>query len=150
MKRLILYALILAVIWIVPTERVDVAQLRPVEVIAIYKTGNTVILATDTEDTGEGNSAVEALSNMRKTSPAIIYLDTAAFLLVGDTAAEEAETIRKELKSSVRLCGVSGKVDLNSAAKYLPVHGKLPTLRSWKAGDYLPVLRTENDKLKIS
>ena len=150
MKRLLLYGLILALVWLVPTERADVAKLRPVEVIAIYKKGNTVALTTDTEDVGVGTGATEALENMRSTSPAIIYLDTAEFLLVEDAAAGEVEAIRNELKDSVRLCKVSGKVDLKSAAKYLPVHGALPVLRSWKAGDVLPVLRNENDRLKIS
>ena len=150
MKRLLLYGLILALVWLVPTERVDVAKLRPVEVIAIYKSGNAVALTTDTEDMGVGMSAAEALENMRDTSPAVIYLDTAEFLLVEDTAVGEVEALRKELKDSVRLCNVSGKVDLKSAAKYLPVHGSLPVLRNWKAGGALPVLRIENDRLKIS
>lgn len=150
MKRILLYALILAVVWVIPTEQVDVAQLRPVEVIAIYKNGNTVILQTDTEDIGTGSSAAEALKNMRSLSPAVIYLDTAEFFLIGDSAGGEAETLRKELKDTVRLCSISGKVDIKSAAKYLSVHGALPKLRDWRTADMLPLLRSENDRLKIS
>lgn len=136
--------------WLIPTERTDVAQLRPVEVIAIYKTGNAVMLVTDTEDVGIGSSAAEALENMRSTSPAVIYLDTAEFLLVETAAEDEVDTLRRELKSSVRICGVVGEADLKSAAQYLPVHDNLPALQSWRAGDLLPVLHTENDRLKIS
>ena len=150
MKRLLLYALMIGVVWAVPTEKADVAKLRPVEVIAIYKSGDEVLLMTDTEDAGAGRTAAEALKNMRSTSPAIIYLDTAEYLLVEAAAAGEAEALRKELKETVRLCGVAGQIDLKDAAQYLPVHGDLPSLRSWKAGDFLPVLHEENDRLKIS
>ena len=150
MKRLLIYAIILALVWALPTERADVAKLRPVEVIAIYKTGDVVILTTDTDDRGIGASAMEALENMRSTSPAIIYLDTAEYLLVEDKAKKEIEQLRKELKSSVRLCNVTGTVDLKAAANYLPVHGQLPELRNWNTDEMLPVLYTENERLKIS
>ncbi len=150
MKRFVLYALILALVWVTPIERVDIGKLRPVEVIAVYKSGNTVVLATDTEDLGIGRNAEEALEDMRSTSPAVIYLDTAEYLLIAEDAEEEAETLRDELKKSVRLCGVSGKVDLKNAAKFLPVHGKLPSLRNWKAEDTLPVIRSEDGRIKMS
>ena len=150
MKRIILYLLILALMGFMPTERADVADLRPVEVIAIYKNGETVVMATDTEDIGVGVGVAEALENMRNTSPAIIYLDTAEYLLVESSAEEEVEAIRQELKNSVRICGVEGTVDLKSAAQYLPVHGSLPSLSEWSRGDDLPFLRAENDRLKIS
>ena len=61
MKRLLLYALIIGVVWAVPTEKTDVAKLRPVEVIAIYKSGDEVLMMTDTEDVGTGRTAEEAL-----------------------------------------------------------------------------------------
>ena len=150
MKRIMLYLLILVLAWIIPTERVDIAQLRPVEVIAIYKNGDTVVMATDTEDMGVGSSAAAALENMRSTSPAIIYLDTAEYLLVEVSAQTEAETIRQELKKSVRICGIEGTIDLKSAAEYLPVHGDLPSVSDWNRGEYLPLLHVENDRLKIS
>lgn len=150
MKRLLLYALIIGVVWAVPTEKADVAKLRPVEVIAIYKSGDEVLMMTDTEDVGTGRTAEEALKNMRSTSPAVIYLDTAEYLLVENTAVGEVEALRSELKAAVRLCGVPGPMDLKNAAQYLPVHGDLPALRNWRTGDLLPVLYEENDRLKIS
>lgn len=150
MKRLVLYTLILALVWIIPTDRVDVAKLRPVEVIAVYKQGNTVVLATDTEDMGVGPDAASALENMRQTSPAVIYLDTAEYLLIAENAEKEADVLRSTLKASTKLCLTSGKVKLKDAAQYLPVHGRLPSLRDWNAGESLPILRLEDGRIKIS
>ena len=150
MKRLLLYALILAVMLMIPVEYADIAQLRPIEVIAIYKKGSAVVLQTDTEDIGQGNSVEAALANMRSSTPAIIYLDTAEFLLIGESAEEEVEALRGELKASVKLCGVDESVDLKNAAQYLSVHGMLPKLRDWHIGNELPVLHSDNDRLKIS
>ena len=150
MRRILLYALILVVACLIPTERADVAQLRPIEVIAIYKDGNTVFLQTDTEDVGQGSSAQAALENMRSMTPAIIYLDTAEFLLIDESAMDEIENLRNELKDSLKLCGVTGKVDLKLAAKYLSVHGELPKLRDWRVEKMLPVLCSDNGRLKIS
>lgn len=149
MRRLLLYALILALIWVIPIERLDVAQLRPIEVIAVYHNGSQVILATDTDDMGIGPDAAAALENMRQTSPAVIYLDTAEFLLIALGAEGEAERLRGELKNSVKLCKSAEPVALKDAAKYLPVHGDLPSLRQWQQGMELPVLSTENGRLKM-
>ena len=147
MKRLLLYGLILTVVWVLPIEHLDVAQLQPVEVIAIYPQGDRVILTTDTGDIGIGNDAMAALENMRKTSTAVIYLDTAEFLLFSPGAEREVEALRSELKNKVKICNVSQPVDLEDAAKYLSVHGDLPCLRQWQPGQTLPILTIENSRL---
>lgn len=150
MKRIILYALILALVWIMPIERTDVAQLRPVEVIAIYKHADTVVMATDTEDIGVGADAASALENMRQTSPAVIYLDTAQYLLIARNAEGEAQFLCDTLKGSTKVCRISSDINLKDAGKYLPVHGNLPSLQEWKTGQHLPTLSTENGRIKIS
>ena len=150
MKKIVLYILILATLWLVPAERADIAKLRPVAVIALYKENDVIILATDTDDYGTGADVMQALAQMRSTSPAIIYLDTADYLLIEEEAVGEVDALRAELKATVRLCKIAGTVDLKSAAEYLPVHGALPTLCRWKIGESLPILQTENDRLKIS
>ena len=147
MKRLVLYALILALVWLIPVESTDVAKLQPVEVIAIYQTADTVYLSTDTEDFGVGKDALSALNHMKQTSTGVIYLDTAEYLLIGEGAHSAAEQLRQELKPSVMLCKVVGKVDLVQAAKYLDVHGKLPRLRSWNEENSLPILTIQNGRM---
>lgn len=140
MKRLALYALILALVWIIPVERTDIAKLSPVEVIAVYQTKDSVELQTDTGDFGSGTDAISALENMRQTSSAVIYLDTAEFLLIGQGAEAATEELRKELKDSVKLCGMKDRIQLSDIAAYLEIHGSLPVLKQWNKNDVLPVL----------
>ena len=140
MKRILLYALILALVQIAPVKRTDIAKLRPVEVIALYNTGNGVRIATDTGDFGVGEDALTALDHLRRTSPAVIYLDTAEYLLVASGAEEALESLRDVLKPSVKLCRILQQIDLQAAAEYLDVHGDLPSLRCWEAGQKLPAL----------
>ena len=149
MKRLMLYGLLIALVWVVPTERVDVAELQPIEVIAIYKQGDSVVVSTDTEDTGSGHNAVEALENMQATAPAVIYLDTAEYLLIGPGAEEEVERVRHTLKKRVKLCTVDGPIDLKQAAQFLNVHGNLPELWQWKAGEKLSFIISWDGRIKL-
>lgn len=109
-----------------------------------------MVLETDTEDIGRGADALSALEDMKQTSPAVIYLDTAEYLLIAKNARNEAEQLRGVLKETVQLCVTQEKIDLQEAAKYLTVHGEFPKLRHWQAGDPLPVIGLENDRIKIS
>lgn len=149
MKRLALYVLILALVWLVPVQSTDVAKLQPVEVIAIYQTEDTVYLLTDTGDYGVGKDALTALANMKQTSLGVIYLDTAEYLLIGEGAHSATEQLRQELKPFVMLCEVAGKVDLVQVAKYLDVHGKLPHLRNWHGKKTLPILAAQNGRMTL-
>jgi len=150
MKWLISYCAILLAALMVPVERADVAQLRPIEVICIYKDADMVILKTDTDDIGIGHDALSALENMKLTSPAMIYLDTAEYLLIGPGAQEDAKQLKGVLKNSVQLCETDTNIKLKDAAQYLPVHGDLPDFKGWEAGEKLPVLSLHNDRIKIS
>ncbi len=149
MKRIIIYVLLLAVTLLVPVRKADVARLRPIEVIALHKSGDTVTLLSDTQDRGEGSNVLQALADMKQTSPAIIYLDTAEYLLVGEGAQEEVDALRSVLGGGVRLCSVQDGIDPKEAAAYLPVHGTLPTLRTWQLTEELPLLTEENGQIKL-
>lgn len=127
----------------------DVAKLRPVEVIAVYQSGDGVIMVTDTNDVGTGVDAVTALENMRRTSPAVIYLDTAEYLIIGPGAEGEVEKIHRELKGSVKLCRFKGNIDLKQVGQYLSVHGNLPYLKQWETGTKLPTITTERNRIKF-
>lgn len=150
MKTWILYALILTATFLFPVERADVAKLRPIEVIYIYKDAETVILKTDTDDLGIGTDVASALENMKQTSPAVIYLDTAQYLLIGTDAQQDAQQLRGIVKNSMQLCLAEGEQDLKQVAQYLPAHGKLPSFGTWRPDQKLPFLYRENARIKIS
>lgn len=131
--RMLLYVVILALLFFVPLERVDVAKLLPIEAVAVYKDGGSVVLETDAGDKGRGKDAHQALQNLIEVTPAVVYLDTAEYLLVSDNAQTEAEALRMYLKPSVKVCVCMAADNVAEAADYLEVHGKLVKLRDWKA-----------------
>lgn len=147
MRRILCYAAILALVLALPVEKSDVGKLRPVEVVSIYKEGKLYVMQTDTADQGVGTTAQQALESLKATSSGIIYLDTAEFLLLSEGAEDAAEELRQQLKSSVRLCRTEEPVDLPKAAKFLSVHGDLPSLKEWETGTQLPLLSTFGDSL---
>lgn len=129
--RRILYVVILGLLFLAPCERMDVAKLLPIEAVAVYMEEGSVVLETDTEDKGRGGNAKEALQNLKDITPAVVYLDTAEYLLVSEEAANCVEELRSFLKPSVKVCVCEASGRVKTAAKYLEVHGNLPKLKDW-------------------
>lgn len=135
MRRLA-YILILISLLFAPLNRVDVAELLPIQAVAVYMDGNSVVLETDTKHTGAGDTAEQALAALKKNTPAVVYLDTAEYLLVSEDAVSYVDSLRPFLKPSVRVCICQAKGIVSDAAKYLDVHQKLPKLREWTTENY--------------
>ena len=135
--RRIIYIVILALLFFAPVERVDVAKLLPIQAVAIYLEADTVVLETDTEDKGRGEDASKALDALKENTPAVVYLDTAEYLLVSEEAVSLVDELRPYLKPSVKVCVCDASGSVKNAAKYLDVHADLPELRHWDATKYL-------------
>ena len=130
--RKILYVVILSALFFAPLERMDVAKLLPIQAVAVYMEDGAVILETDTENKGRGDNVENALENLKEITPAVVYLDTAEFLLVSENAVSYLNELRDFLKPSVKVCVCEAVGQVKDAAKYLDVHGNLPKLRDWK------------------
>jgi len=120
--RILLYIVILAVMFFAPVDRLDIAKLEPVEAVAIYMEGGQVVLQTDGESIGIGNTAQEALADLKENALAVIYLDTADYLLIGEGAEHAAQDLRQYLRESVQIGKYNGG-NVKEEAKYLDVHG---------------------------
>ena len=145
MKRAVAYLIILAALLAVPVKPLELDKLIPVQVISVTKEGQVYRIETDTENAGTGPTVEHALQNLKNTAKGIIYLDTAQYLLFTEPAQEAVETLRPELRSTVRLCLMETPVDLKDAAKFLDVQGKLPKLKHWKVGMEIPRIRPNGD-----
>ena len=150
MKRILIYVMILAAALLVPVKGNDIGRLRPVQAVMLYKEAQSVVILTDTQDKGKGATAQEALENLKDTTPGIIYLDTARYLLLGESALTEVEQLRSVLKPSVQVCLAEGAVLREETAAFLKAHGQLPQLKDWKNGMDLPVLTTFEKRLILS
>jgi hypothetical protein len=121
--RKLLYAAILLAVFFAPVRRVDIAKLQPVEAVALYVQDNVVVLETDTESIGVGKTVDEAFRNLKECTPAVIYLDTARYLLVSENAKELQNQIYPYLKENV-ITGVYNGTGVKEEAKYLDAHYK--------------------------
>ena len=130
--RRVIYTVILASLLLVPIKRLDVAKLEPVQTVAIYTEPGAVVLKTDTDNAGRGSTVAEALRDLEETTPGVIYLNTAEYLLVSEDAKEYVDYLRQYLRASVLVSMWDGKGEVAAAAEYLSVKKDLPTLKSWQ------------------
>ena len=130
--RKVLYAALLITLLFVPLDRVNVADLLPVEGVALYIDSGKVTLETDMGNIGAGETVEEALAALKENTPAIIYLDTAEYLLVSTDALDQVESLRPYLKTSVKVCVCQAAGKVKNTVQYLQIYGDLPTLKTWE------------------
>lgn len=130
--RKVLYAAIVLALFLVPLEKMDIAKLLPVETVSLYTEGGDVVLQTNTENTGRGESVPSALENLKEVTPAVIYLDTAKYLLVDENAIDYVDDLRQHLKQSVEVAVCNAKAMVKEGAKYFASHGGTVQLKDWK------------------
>ena len=149
MKRWILYGILFVVAVLIPVDSTDIGKLHPVQAVSVGYYDNQVILKTDTGEVGRGETPELALENLKQTAPAIIYLDTAEFLLVEENGVEFVPQMGKFFKSKVRICLIDPEVEVSQGAKYLRIHGNLPKLKGWNSDEILPFLTFQNGRILL-
>ena len=150
MKRIVVYILSLAAAMMVPLEGTDVGKLQPVELVQIYKEGDLVVIVTDTGDSGQGHGVEAAFEDLEETTAGIIFLDTADYLLVSESAIGEVPALQNYLKSDVRVCKAEKGIDLVQAAEFLKVHPPRVKLKEPDSVRNAQTLTQENDRVKLS
>ena len=130
--RKVVYAAIVLALFLAPLEKMDIAKLLPVETVSLYTEGGDVVLQTNTENTGRGESVSSALENLKEVTPAVIYLDTAKYLLVDENAIDYVDDLRQHLKQSVEVAVCNAKDMVKEGAKYFASHGGTVQLKDWK------------------
>lgn len=139
MKRIIIYCIILAGILWIPVERMEIRDLEPIQAVWMYREEGEIVLKTDTEDEGRGESVQEALEDMKEKSSGIVYLDTAQFLLVSDNAQEQIGKLTPYLKGKVKISLWEGG-EIQEAARYMQSHKIGVKLARWRESVNLPKL----------
>ena len=83
-------------------------------------------------------TVADAVADLKKNTPAVVYLDTARYLLIDPDAKALAEALRPYLKPSVKVsvCNASGRV--KTAVEYLEIQEDLPTLKNFKKSEKTP------------
>lgn len=127
--RIVIYIVILLSLTLAPVKPLDLANLEPVQTVSVRYEQNKIILETDTENRGEGETVAEAVADLKKKSPGVIYLDTAQYLLITKDAVHYIEDLGNYLKDRVLVCLWDGRGSIKMADKYLSVKDDLPTLK---------------------
>lgn len=143
MKRILFYIIILLAVTALPVHYQDVADLEPIRAVWVSAEEKTVILQADTGDRGRGETVEEALSQMKRESPGIVYLDTARILLISEGAEKHIPELQKVLKPSVRVCRWNGNGALSTAADFAQAHKTGVKLGEWTSAVKLPNLPEE-------
>lgn len=121
--RMIAYILIIILLFVIPVQPLDVAKLQPVEALAVYEDQGTVVVLTDTEDKGVGQTVRAALENLKETTAAVIYLDTAEYLLLAEGTESYAKEFEAYLKPSVKVRQYYGG-EVKEEVKFLDAHDR--------------------------
>lgn len=113
---------------------VDVAKLHPVEVLSVTHGDDQIQIQTDTGASGRGNDLKTAIENLHHTTSAVVFLDTAEYLLID--GAEEAllPELMQYLRPACGVCLLEGEASLDTIARYLRIHTPAVTLLKYRAG----------------
>lgn len=147
MKRTVIYIALLAASIMLPNHGMDIAKLKPVGLIQIYKEGGNVFIVTDTGDSGHGETVDAAFENLEETTSGVIFLDTADYLLISRSAIYDAEILGKYLKPTIDVCIAGKEIDPIQAAEYLAVHHPKVEMKDKDALRTAQTLLQENGRL---
>ena len=139
--------MVLALVIAAPARPTNISKLLPMRAIGIYKEESWFRIETDTGNRGFGGTVTQALRNMKDTASGIVCLDTVEFLIVTKDTQKEVAELESELRPSVRLCLTATEIGLEETVKYLDAHGGLPTLRTWKNRQELPIISLFGDSV---
>ena len=125
----------LLLIWLLPCQRRDVAQLIPVEALIVSVEDGAVVL-TGKDCQGRGESWTEACEDLLQSGEGIVFLETAEQLILAadavDLLSEAAES--GLLRPAAMVCVAVGTVpEPEEAASYLASHSSGVTLRQIQA-----------------
>lgn len=153
MRRWILYGLVICAVCllgITPFRGTDVAELSPVALIRVSKSGDDFVIETDTGGRGAGPDAQSALQNLKDTTPGTVFLETADYLLVAPDCVAFAQSLYGILRPSCAVCICRDKPNLESAAVFLKAHKPLLSLHELKQGNTgLPELKIQGEWMEL-
>lgn len=149
MRRMIVYFGILAAVLWAGDPGTDIGMLIPVETVFIQKQGDTIVIQTDSADTGTGATIKQAAEDLKEKADGVIYLDTADYLILNREAEALLYQLQSNQKQEVALCKADEQIDVQKATPFLRAHRPQLELSGWRAGMTLPSLEEAEGSFKI-
>ncbi|MCD7755594.1 MAG: hypothetical protein LUJ09_04585 [Firmicutes bacterium] len=151
MRRWIVYLLLFCAVLALngePFGGTDLAQLSPVKLLQISRQADTLRIETDTGYSGEGADLDAALQDLADTTPGMIFLETADYLLLSPDCQTLLPALADSLRPACAVCLTWDTPELEEAAEYLTVHEPDVTLHDCLTGQpELPVLVQQKGRL---
>lgn len=119
--KLMIYIVLIGLTFFAPVDRLDVAKLEPIEAVAVEVSGDDIILKTDSGRQGRGATVAGALEDLKENTPAVVYLDTARYLLISEQARFLEDEITEFLKPNIEVARYYGG-DVKEELQYLQAH----------------------------
>lgn len=143
-KYLVLGAIISCILLIAGKGKSNLADLNPVELVSVTKTGEGIYLRTNTGRIGFGDSVKAAWEDMNHHADGMLFLDTADYLLVSDECILKENGLEDIFRPGIRVLKSAWRIDLMDAAKYLSYQKAGVPLEKAKAKDQIiPLLKNE-------
>ena len=131
MKRWICYVAALALLGVSPFHRLDISRLAPVETVWLGQQGGLVCIETDQGYFGSGEDVASALENLNATASAIVFLETADYVILESGMERCLIQAERIFRPSCMLCIADQMPDLKAATDFLQIHEPAVTLRQW-------------------
>lgn len=147
MKKLLIYLMLFLATVILRSQSADIGKLRPVQLISVYREDDWIVVGTDTGDLGRGFEIRDAIENLKGTTPGVIYLDTADYLVVNRDTENLIQELKEYLKGKVRVCLTEDDIALVDASEYLAAHPPRIRIRDWTPGKALEILLRQGEKI---
>lgn len=112
----------------------DISRLEPVELVWVSMDESGVEIKTDTDAAGYGKNLASAVEDLHATASAVVFLETAEYLLLSGSAEELLPELYQLLRPACRVCLTDGETDLEGAAAYLRAHPPEGKLLDCRAG----------------
>ena len=103
MKRMVLYVLLIAAVFLAPVRRVRISELEPVEALLVKREGQYLSLMTDTGRAGTGPDISRAIQNLQKNTPKQVYLKTVRNVMISGNGEKDLDALRPYLKKQVKI-----------------------------------------------
>lgn len=128
----------------------DVGKLNPVQAVRVYSIEDRIVIETDAENFGIGNTLNAALDDMKQTVPSEVFLDTADYLILSPSCQPLLPALMEHLRPSCAVCLEQGQTDVTQVGAFLEIHKPQVTLMRYCAGQTnLPTLITQNGRMEL-
>ena len=118
--------------------RID--RMEAVETVLIRQTETGIAVETDTGAQGYGENLTQAIENLHSSSSAIVFLETANYLLLSAGTEELVPQLDMFLRPNTLVCKMAAQTDLLEVTDYLKIHPPGIRLIDLKAGHRVQTL----------